>query len=95
MKNPATIPGLERTDIPLLYRVHYPQHGQDGFLVKGTRGGMQFHKLFNYRKFADADACLIAAANYAALLDERFPKLTRRENAEINRRSKNATRTSK
>jgi len=77
--------GLKATSIPLLYHVNYPEHGQVGFLVKLNRQRHQIYEVFNFSRFKTKAACRKAAEKFARAMDKKFPRLSRREMAELRR----------
>lgn len=77
--------GLRATRVPLLYHVNYPEHGQVGFLVKLNRRRQRVYEVFNFSRFKTRDQCRKAAEKFAREMDRKYPRLSRREMAELRR----------
>jgi len=75
--------GIKRTNVPLLFEVNYPEHGQVGFVVRLNRRGKRVYSIFNYSRFASKAACKKAAAQCARKFAQEFPRLSRQELAAI------------
>ncbi len=71
--------GIKRTNLPLLYEVNYPEHGQVGFLVRMNRRGKRIYKIFNYSQHGSKEQTRKAAEQYAKQLNKEFPLLSRQE----------------
>ena len=71
--------GIKRTNVPLLFEVNYPEHGQVGFVVRLNRRGKRVYSIFNFSQFASKAATKKAAAQYAGKLHRQFPRLSRQE----------------
>ena len=80
-----TIEGIKSTDISHLFHVNYPKQGQIGFLVKVQRARRKIYEVFNFAQFPDENACFEAAKKRALEVDQLFPRLTRKEYAQIKR----------
>ena len=48
-------PGIKSTQVPCLYKVNYPQHGQVGYVVRLKRRGVRIYELFSRRRFGGDD----------------------------------------
>jgi hypothetical protein len=77
--------GLRATRIPLLYHVNYPEHGQVGYLVKLNRRRQRIYEVFNFSRFKTKVLCRKAAEVFALKMDQAYPRLSRREMAELRR----------
>jgi hypothetical protein len=77
--------GLRATKVPLLYHVNYPEHGQVGFLVKLNRRRQRIYEVFNFSRFKNKALCRKAAEAFARKMDKAYPRLSRREMAELRR----------
>ena len=77
--------GIKPTRIPHLYQVNYPEEGQVGFLVKVHRALGKKDELFSFSKYPDERTCFMAAKKRARKLEILYPRLTRREYAQIRR----------
>jgi hypothetical protein len=75
--------GIKRTNVPLLFEVNYPEHGQVGFVVRLNRRGKRVYSIFNYSQFGSKAACKKAASQCARKLAQEFPRLSRQELAAI------------
>ncbi len=73
--------GIRRTNLPLMYEVNYPEHGQVGFLVRMNRRGKRIYKIFNFSQFDSHEKARKAAEQYAKQLSREFPLLSRQEMA--------------
>ncbi len=69
--------GIKRTNVPLLYEVNYPEHGQVGFLVRMNRRGRRIYKIFNYSIHGSKEKTRKAAEQYAKQLGREFPLMVR------------------
>ena len=75
--------GIKRTNLPLLFEVNYPEHGQVGFVVRLNRRGKRVYRIFNFSQFPSKAAAKKAAAQHARELDKEFPRLSRHELAVV------------
>lgn len=77
--------GIKPTKIPHLYHVNYPREGQVGYLVKLYRKKGDVDELFSFSKYPTKQACFKAAKKRAREVEKLYPRLTRREYAQIRR----------
>jgi len=77
--------GLKSTRVPHLFHVNYPQQDQIGFLVELHRARAKLHEVFNFSRHPTRRACFLAAKKRALEVDKLFPRLTRKEYAQIRR----------
>lgn len=77
--------GIKPTPIPHLYHVNYPGEDQVGFLVKLHRARGKKDELFSFSKYPTKRACFMAAKKRALEMEKLFPRLTRKEYAQIRR----------
>ncbi len=71
--------GIKRTNLPLMYEVNYPEHGQVGFLVRMNRRGKRIYKIFNFSQFDSHGKARKSAEQYAKQLSREYPLLSRAE----------------
>lgn len=74
--------GIKKTNVPHMFRVNYPQHGQVGYVVRLQRLDKRFYEIFNFSQFENQEVCRKAAAKRAKELAAKYPILSRRERAE-------------
>lgn len=84
-QNDMKTEGIKSTSIPHLFHVNYPKQSQIGFLVKIHRARGKRYEVFNFSQFPKRQACFNAAKKRAREVDELFPRLTRKEYAQIKR----------
>src|SRR4051794_16546866 len=77
--------GLKATNVPLLYKVNYPEHGQVGIFVKFNRQKQQVYEVFNFSRFKKKRSCRTAAERFAPKKNRKFPSLARQSMAELRR----------
>lgn len=82
MTQKKTKPGIKKTNVPHMFRVNYPQHGQVGYVVRLQRLDKRFYEIFNFSQFANQLVCRKAAEKRAKALAKKYPLLSRRERAE-------------
>lgn len=75
-------PGIKKTNVPHMFRVNYPQHGQVGYVVRLQRLDKRFYEIFNFSQFPTQAVCRKAAEKRAKELGAKYPLLSRRERAE-------------
>ena len=56
-------PGIKKTNVPHMFRVNYPQHGQVGYVVRLQRLDKRFYEIFNFSQFPNQAVCRKAAEN--------------------------------
>lgn len=76
---------IKPTEIPHLYRVHYSEEDQIGYLVRLNRARKKIEELFSFSKYPNQRTCFQAARNRAREVTKLYPRLTRREYAQIRR----------
>ena len=76
------MPGIKKTNVPHMFRVNYPQHGQVGYVVRLQRLDKRFYEIFNFSQFPTQSVCRKAAEKRAKELAKKYPLLSRRERAE-------------
>jgi hypothetical protein len=79
------IEGIKTTKVPHLFHVNYPKQSQIGFLVKIHRARGKKYEAFNFSQYPTKKACFSAAKKRAQDVDKLFPRLTRKEYAQIKR----------
>ena len=65
--------------------MNYPKQSQVGFLVKVHRARGKLYEVFNFSQYPSKQACFKAAKKCALEADKLFPRLTRKEYAQIKR----------
>jgi hypothetical protein len=78
-------PGIKPTEIPHLYRVHYSEADQIGYLVRLHRSRGHVEELFSFSDYPTRRACFRAAEKRAREVEQLYPRLTRMEYAQIHR----------
>lgn len=77
--------GIKKTSVPLLYKINYPEQGQYGYLVKMNRRKKKVHEIFSFARYKNQKECRKDAEKYARELDRKYPRMTRREIAQLRR----------